>query len=276
MVNITRGCRDPTGGKTVNNDEGKWMLPGQERAPKTMGNVTFRWLRLVVAGLAVVTATTVVLAMPAGQTERPGVHPISGRVYAQVMGYQAADWLDRGERVREEDPDAALNAIRITPGATVADVGAGSGYMTVRLARRVGPAGRVYANDVQPQMLELLRQRLARERVDNVELVQGTIDDPRLPPGAIDLILMVDVYHEFSQPQVMLRRMREALRPGGRLVLIEYRKEDPSVPIRPEHKMSIAEAKIEVEAEGYRLARVDHRLPRQHILIFELAPGSAR
>lgn len=252
------------------------MLPEQERAPKTMGNVTCRWLGLILAGLAVVTATTVALSVQAGQAERPGVHPISGRVYAQVMGYQGADWLDRGERVREEDPDAALNAIGIKPGSTVADVGAGSGYMTVRLARRVGPSGRVYANDVQPQMLELLRQRLARERIANVELVQGAIDDPRLPSGVIDLILMVDVYHEFSQPQVMLRRMREALSPGGRLVLLEYRKEDPSVPIRPEHKMSIAEAKMEVEAEGYRLARVDHRLPRQHILIFELAPAAAR
>ena len=250
------------------------MSSEQERGLGTTGLVTFR--RLAVASISVALAAIAALSMQAAQAERPGVHPISGRVYAQVMGYQGADWLDRDERVREEDPDAALNAIRITPGSTVADVGAGSGYMTVRLARRVGPSGRVYANDVQPEMLEILRRRLVRERLANVELVQGTIDDPRLPTGAIDLILMVDVYHEFSQPQVMLRRMREALRPGGRLVLLEYRKEDPSIPIRPEHKMSIAEAKIELEAEGYRLARVDHRLPRQHILIFELAPAAAR
>jgi precorrin-6B methylase 2 len=229
-----------------------------------------------VAGIAVAAATMVALSIQADQAERPGVHPVSGRVFAPVMGYQGADWLDRDERAQEEDPDTALNAIRIAEGSTVADVGAGSGYMTVRLARRVGPSGRVYANDVQPEMLDLLRRRLARERIANVELVQGTVDDPRLPASAVDLILMVDVYHEFSQPQIMLRRMREALRPGGRLVLLEYRKEDPSVPIRPEHKMTIAEAKMEVEAEGYRLARVDHRLPRQHILIFELAPAAVR
>lgn len=216
------------------------------------------------------------LAIQAWQTAPPGVHPISGRVFAQVMGYQGADWLDRSERVAEEDPDAALDAIRVVRGSTVADVGAGSGYMTVRLARRVGPTGKVYATDLQPEMLALLRQRLTRDRITHVEPVLGTVDDPRLPPASIDLILMVDVYHEFAQPQIMLRRMREALRPGGRLVLLEYRKEDPAVPIRPEHKMSVAEAKLELEAEGYRLARVDHRLPRQHILIFEVRPAPTR
>jgi ubiquinone/menaquinone biosynthesis C-methylase UbiE len=117
-------------------------------------------------------------------------------------------------------------------------------------------------------MLTLLRQRLVRERLSNVEPVLGQSDDPRLPASALDLILMVDVYHEFSEPQKMLRRMREALKPDGRLVLLEYRKEDPSIPIRPEHKMTVAEAKMEVEAEGFRLTRVDELLPRQHILIF--------
>jgi ubiquinone/menaquinone biosynthesis C-methylase UbiE len=200
--------------------------------------------------------------------QSPGVHPISGRRFAGVMGYQGADWLERSEREIEEEPEKALDAIGIAPGATVADVGAGSGYFTVRMAHRVGAAGRVFANDLQPQMLAMLKNRLDRERLQNVTLIQGTVDDPRLPPGALDLILMVDVYHEFSQPQIMLRRMREALKPGGRLVLLEYRKEDPSVPIRPEHKMSVAEAKLEVEAEGYTLSRVDEALPRQHILIF--------
>src|SRR5207344_1548112 len=124
-------------------------------------------------------------------------------------------------------------------------------------------AGKVYANDIQPEMLTLLRQRLVREKIQNIELVLGTVDDPKLPAGAIDLILMVDVYHEFQQPQVMLRRMRDALKPGGRLVLLEYRKEDPSIPIRPDHKMSVAEAKLEVEAEGFKLTKVDPVLPRQ-------------
>lgn len=210
----------------------------------------------------------VVLSVAVVAAQSAGVHPISGRRYAGVMGFQGADWLERTEREIEEEPETALNAIGIAPGSTVADVGAGSGYFAVRMARRVGAQGRVYANDLQPEMLAMLASRLQKEGVPNVTLVQGTVDDPKLPAASIDLILLVDVYHEFSQPQIMLRRMREALKPGGRLVLLEYRKEDPSVPIRPEHKMSVAEAKLEVEAEGYTLSRVDSALPRQHILIF--------
>jgi len=214
-------------------------------------------------------ALTGVLALAAQQAATtPGVHPISGRRFAAVMGYQGADWLDRAERVTEEEPDLALDAIRITPGSVVADVGAGSGYMTVKMAKRVGPGGKVYANDIQLEMLSRLRQRLMREKITNVETVLGTPEDPKLPAAALDLILMVDVYHEFSEPQAMLRRMRDALKPDGRLVLLEYRKEDPAIPIRLEHKMSVAEAKLEVEAEGYTLARVDEVLPRQHILVF--------
>jgi SAM-dependent methyltransferase len=222
------------------------------------------------AGFAAVAAALVIAGTLtlSGQQARPGVHPISGRVYAGVMGYQGADWLDRPERVEEEEPDIALDALKLAPGSTVADVGAGSGYMSVKMAKRVGPTGKVYANDIQPQMLALLRQRLAREKITNIETVLGTVDDPKLPAGALDLILMVDVYHEFQQPQIMLRRMRESLKSGGRLVLLEYRKEDPAIPIRPDHKMSVAEAKLEVEAEGYGLTKVDEVLPRQHILIF--------
>ena len=200
-----------------------------------------------------------------------GTHPISGRRFAPVMGWQGADWLERNERVGEEEPDVAIEVLKIAKGASVADIGAGSGYMTVRLAKRVGPAGTVYANDVQPQMLEMLRRRLEKEKIANVTLVQGTVDDPKLPPASVDLELMVDVYHEFSQPQAMLRGLRQALKPGGRLVLLEYRKEDPSIPIRLEHKMTVAEAKIEVEAEGFTLSKVDESLPRQHILIFTVA-----
>jgi ubiquinone/menaquinone biosynthesis C-methylase UbiE len=206
--------------------------------------------------------------LAAQQVVSPGVHPISGRRYAQTMSYLGADWLDRSERVQEEEPDVALDALKLAAGSTVADVGAGSGYMTVRMAKRVGSTGKVYANDIQPQMLSMLRQRLDREKLTNVDLVLGTYDDPKLPANVLDLILMVDVYHEFSQPQQMLRRMRESLKPGGRLVLLEYRKEDPSIPIRPDHKMSVAEAKMEVEAEGFTLGSVDERLPRQHILVF--------
>ena len=185
----------------------------------------------------------------------PGVHPISGRRFANVMGWQGAEWLERSERDAEEEPDKALDALGTLTGMTVADVGAGSGYFTVRLAARVGAKGRVYANDLQPEMLKMLAARLARENVRNVTLVQGAIDDPKLAASSLDLVLMVDVYHEFSEPQKMLRALRTALKPGGRLVLLEYRKEDPDVPIRFEHKMSVAEARMELEAEGFMLAQ---------------------
>ena len=212
-----------------------------------------------------------VLAVAVG-AQTPGVHPISGRRFAPVMGYQGADWLERSERDEEEAPDVALNVLKIPKGASVADIGAGSGFITERLSARVGPTGRVFANDVQPQMLQMLARRLAARKITNVTLVQGTIDDPKLDPASVDLEIMVDVYHEFSQPQAMLRHLREALKPGGRLVLLEYRKEDPTVPIKFEHKMSVAEAKVELEAEGFTLAKVDEALPRQHILIFTAKP----
>jgi SAM-dependent methyltransferase len=197
-----------------------------------------------------------------------GVHPITGRHYAGVMGPAGADWLVRPEREAEEQPDAALDAIGLVKGSVVADVGAGAGYMTWRLAERVGPTGKVYANDVQQKMLDLLRKNMEQRKLVNVEAVLGALDDPKLPPAAIDLVLLVDVYHEFSEPQLMLRHIRESLRPDGRLVLLEYRAEDPKVPIRPEHKMTVAQAKAEVEPEGFRLDRVLETLPRQHILIF--------
>lgn len=211
----------------------------------------------------------IVAAGVAAQT--PGVHPISGRRYAPVMGYQGADWLERSERDDEEEPNVALSVLKIQKGDAVADIGAGSGFITERLASRVGPTGRVYATDIQPQMLQMLAGRLAKKKIANVTIVQGAADDPKLAPASVDLEIMVDVYHEFSQPQAMLRKLREALKPSGRLVLLEYRKEDPTIPIRPEHKMSVAEAKMEVEAEGFTLSRVDESLPRQHILIFTVA-----
>jgi len=224
------------------------------------------WSRRQTYGWAGLLLVALFACRPAAQT--PGTHPISGRRFAPVMGYQGAAWLDRPERVEEEDPDLAISILKIPKGATAADIGAGSGYMTIRLAQRVGPTGKVFANDVQPQMLDILARRLADKKIDNVTLVQGTVDDPRLPPSSVDLELMVDVYHELSQPQAMLQHLREALKPTGRLVLLEYRKEDPSIPIQFEHKMSVAEAKLEVEHEGFTLSKVDEALPRQHILIF--------
>ena len=223
---------------------------------------------------AVLGSGLIAVVLAAGlAAQQPGVHPVSGRRFAPVMGYQGAPWLERSEREEVEAPDAALNVLKIPKGASVADIGAGSGYITVRLAARVGPTGRVFANDVQPQMLNILARRLNNANITNVTLVEGTLDDPRLPPASVDLALMVDVYHELSQPQAILRHLRESLKPGGRLVLLEYRKEDPTVPIKPEHKMSVAEAKMEVEAEGFRLSTVDEALPRQHILIFTVKPS---
>lgn len=198
-------------------------------------------------------------------------HPISGRHIAPVMGVGGADWLDRGERESEENPEGALDAIGIKPGMVIADVGAGTGYMTLRMARRVGPSGKIYAEDVQPEMLHRLRANAAAAKLANIQTVLGSEADPKLPPNALDLILLVDVYHELSQPQKMLRKMREALKGDGRLVLLEYRKEDPSIPIRPEHKMSVQEVKLELEAEGFHLDRVLENLPRQHILILTKA-----
>lgn len=221
-------------------------------------------LRLAVLASALILTPALDLA---AQTQT-GVHPVSGRRFAQVMGYQGADWLDRSERVEEEEPDIALDIIKLVQGSTVADVGAGSGYFTVKMAKLVGPTGKVYANDIQPEMLTLLQRRLSRDKITNVETILGSVADPKLPSSSLDLILMVDVYHEFQEPQAMLRQMRQALKPGGRLVLLEYRKEDPRIPIRPEHKMSVDEAKMELEAEGFVLSRVDETLPRQHILIF--------
>jgi len=198
-------------------------------------------------------------------------HPISGRRIAPVMGWQGADWLERSEREQEESPDVAVRLLQIPQGASVADIGAGSGYITLLLSAAVGPTGRVFANDLQPQMIEILRRRLASQNVTNVTLVQGSVDDPNLPPASVDLALMVDVYHELSRPQAMLQKLRTALKPGGRLALLEYRKEDPAIPIKFEHKMSIQEAKAELEAEGFKLSKVDETLPRQHILIFTVA-----
>jgi SAM-dependent methyltransferase len=212
--------------------------------------------------------TLAITLAPAYQSTSQTTHPITGRPIAHVMGVGGADWLERPERESEENVEGALNAIGLRPGMTVAEVGAGTGYVALRMAKRLGPSGKVYANDVQPGMLELLRRNAAKAGIQHVQTVLGGEADPKLPAGQMDLIILVDVYHEFSQPQKMLQGIRAALKPDGRLVQLEYRKEDPAIPILPDHKMSVAEAKAEVEAEGFRLGPVIETLPRQHILIY--------
>jgi SAM-dependent methyltransferase len=216
----------------------------------------------------VLVQAAVLLALLAEPALAQSVHPRSGRRIAPVMGFAGADWLERDERMLEEDPEKAIRLLKLKPGMVVADVGAGTGYYTFRMARLVGSAGKVYANDIQPEMLARMRRKVEREKISNVELVSGTETDPHLPAQALDYIVLVDVYHEFSHPQEMLRRLRDCLKPDGRLVLLEFRKEDPYVPIRPEHKMSVAEARLEVEQEGFQMEKVLSDLPWQHMMFF--------
>ena len=210
----------------------------------------------------------VVASAAAGLSFAQATHPISGRRIAGVMGHEGAAWLERPERDAEEAPRKAIAALKLLPGQVVADIGAGSGYYTMLLSTAVGSSGRVYATDIQPEMLGLIRAKIGQTRVSNVELVLGTTTESRLPDGAIDLALMVDVYHELAQPQAFLQSLKRAIKPDGRLVLIEFRKESAWVPIREEHKMTVREARMELEAEGYRFDRVVDVLPWQHILIF--------
>lgn len=219
-------------------------------------------VRIAAILLVVAVSATLILAQ--------GRHPISGRRIADVMGHQGAAWLERPEREAEEAPTKAIAALKIQAGQMVADIGAGSGYYSVRLADAVGPRGRVFATDVQPEMLALIRNKLDAAPIGNIELVLGTETETGLPNASIDLAIMVDVYHELAQPQAFLRSVKRALKPDGRLVLIEFRKEDPRVPIRDEHKMSVREAQRELEAEGLRFERVIDVLPSQHILVFRL------
>lgn len=230
-------------------------------------------LRPALIGLA--WAALVLAAAPpraAAQSAAPGKHPVSGRTYAWVMGVGGADWLVRPERETEENPDLAVQLLNLKPGMTVADIGAGVGYYSIRIAAKVGPTGKVYATDLQPGMLRLLRKRLERDKVTNIEPVLGTETESKLPDNSIDMAILVDVYHEFSEPQKMLASIRRALKDDGRLVLFEFRKEDPKVPIREEHKMSIAVAKQELEAEGYVVDKILSDLPWQHILFFKKRP----
>ncbi|MCY7349881.1 MAG: class I SAM-dependent methyltransferase [Cytophagaceae bacterium] len=190
-----------------------------------------------------------------------------GREIAQVMGHFGADWLERPEREREERTDLLLDILALKPTDTVADIGAGTGYFTFRMAPKV-PQGKVLAVDIQPEMLGFIRQSMSQRKVTNVQPVLGTIEDPRLPPNSVDVVLLVDAYHEFSHPREMIQRIATALRPGGRVVLVEYRLEDPNVPIKELHKMSLAQAEKEMQIAGLRRIKLSEELPQQHVMEF--------
>ncbi len=191
-----------------------------------------------------------------------------GREIAQVMGYHGAAWLERPERMQEERPDLVLAALELQPGMAVADIGAGSGYYSWRMGEKVGPRGTVYAVDVQPEMIALLRRQMAQRGAANVKPVLGTASDPRLPAGKLDLVLMVDVYHEFEYPYEMLGAVARALKPGGRLVFVEYRGNDPAVPIKPLHTMTEAQLRREAALQPLEWVKTVGGLPWQQAIVF--------
>lgn len=194
---------------------------------------------------------------------------IKKRQIAPVMSVAHADWLTRPERDAEEKPDRVVEALQIPEGATVVDLGAGVGYFTWRLAKAVGPEGRVLAVEIQQGMLDRLHKNLADRGITNVESILAGEENPQLPVGKVDLVLLVDVYHELAHPEKTMDHVRRSLKPEGRVVIIEYRKEDPTIPIHPLHKMTVEELRSEVEPMGFRLADLMEFLPRQHIFIFK-------
>jgi len=235
-----------------------------------------RWPALLVSLLSVSSFARAQQTAPPDRYEVRRVHDPNGigkfymgREIAQVMGHQAAGWLERPEREREEQPAKLMKALKLRPGDRVADIGAGSGYFTFRIAGEVGPKGKVYAVDIQKEMLDIIRQRMQTGRLTNVEPVLGTITDPKLPAASVDLILLVDVYHEFSHPYEMTEAMVKALKPGGRLVFVEYRLEDAKVPIKLVHKMTQRQVLKEMAAHPLRHVQTSDVLPWQHIMIFE-------
>jgi len=214
---------------------------------------------------------TATLASPDGIGRR-----YMGREISQVMGWQGAAWLEREEREKEERTDVLLRLLDLRPGQVVADIGAGTGYLSRRMARAVAPSGRVLAVDVQPEMVALLERSARREGIANIEPSLGTETDVRLPPGSVDLAIMVDVYHELSRPHEVLASLVRALKPGGRVVFVEYRAEDPAVPIKTLHKMSEAQIRREAEVQALTWERTAPGLPWQHVVVFRKDSSTRR
>jgi ubiquinone/menaquinone biosynthesis C-methylase UbiE len=229
-------------------------------------------LRLLLPTLFLLAAAAATLADDAAYTACPRSSDGIGKCYmgreiAQVMGHLGAAWLDRPEREREERPGILIRNLGLAPADVVADIGAGTGYFSLRIAPLV-PGGKVLAVDIQPEMLDIIRRKQRKTGIRNVEPVLGASDDPRLAPASVDLVLMVDVYHEFSQPREMMRAIATALRRGGRVALVEYRAEDPQVPIKPLHKMTQAQATKEMAAVGLQWIETRDVLPWQHLMFF--------
>lgn len=191
-----------------------------------------------------------------------------GREIAQVMGHESADWLERAERDTEEHPEVLIEQLKLKPGEVVADIGAGTGYFSRRLARKVGPKGKVLAVDIQPEMLTLLTNRMAAIGITNVLPILGTATDPKLPAASVDVVLMVDVYHESDFPSEIMEAICRSVKPGGRVVFVEYRGEDPAVPIKPLHKMTETQVEREMSILPLDWIQTIEVLPRQHIIIF--------
>lgn len=218
-------------------------------------------------------ATALLLQTPVASAQDrtqlpPALRYYKGREIAQTMSYHGARWLTRDRREREERCSLMWANLGIKPGMTVCDMGCGNGFHSLQMAKMVGPKGTVLAVDIQPQMLKLLGERAKQAKVKNIQPVLGTLADPKLPKGEVDLILCVDVYHEFSHPEQMLAAMRESLSPEGRIVLVEFRLEDPEVPIKLLHKMSKKQILKELPPNGLKLVQEFDRLPWQHMMFF--------
>jgi len=198
----------------------------------------------------------------------PGIKIYMGRRIAQTMHFAGAEWLIRDKREREERCSMMLANLGLKPGMTVCDMGCGNGFHSLPIAKLLGKNGMVVGVDVQPEMLGFLRERAESEGIENVIPILGSYHNPRLPPNSIDIVLMVDVYHEFSHPEQMLAAIRKSLKPDGLVVLVEFREEDPKVPIKPLHKMSKAQVNKELTANGYKLVKEFDRLPWQHMMFF--------
>lgn len=196
-----------------------------------------------------------------------------GREIAMTMHYAGAEWLIRNEREREERCSLLLDNLGLRTGMTVCDMGCGNGFYAIPIAKLLGPKGRVLAVDIQPEMLFLLRERMELENVDNVTPILGSVDDPYLPAGTVDLAILVDVYHEFGFPEEMLAALRKSLKPDGRIVLVEFRAEDDDVPIKPEHKMTKKQVNRELVANGFKLDSEFNELPWQHVMFFKADPN---